>query len=111
MQTLDKRIIDACINYYDIISERYTKDDELTKTILLNYKFSTENTDPADFDLLNKLVILDRSVYAYFNDEKFRQIIINKVDILSENINDFMINEYNLYKQDPINNVETSKWI
>ena len=71
-----KKTIDYCKNYYDIIEERYTKDDIVTKEILSYYKYIIANTHASDPDELNRACLLDKSVYEYFNNTKFHDVVL-----------------------------------
>ncbi len=108
-----KRVIDLCKNYYDIIGERYTKDDILTKEILNHYKYIIENTNVDEELDLNRAINFDESVYAYFNDKKFNEIILKEIMVVAKGTDlvEFMISKFEQYKNDPTNKVTTTKWI
>lgn len=112
-ETNFKKVIDACPNYYDIIEERYTKDDTITKEILEHYKYKIENTDATNEEELKKTVLFDKCVYAYFNDDKFRDELIMKLNNLDKQCDlvEFMLLSYQSYMDDPTNKVTTTKWI
>lgn len=108
-----KKTIDYCKNYYDIIEERYTKDDILTKEILNYYKYVISNTHASDPDELNKACLLDKSVYAYFNNTKFHDIIVNDIKTFDKqaDLSEFMISKYQTFQNDPLNKITTTKWL
>ena len=99
-----KRVIDSCKNYYDIIGERYAKDDILTKEILNYYKYIIENTNVEEELDLSRAINFDESVYAYFNDQIMS--VTKGTDLV-----EFMINMFGQYKNDPTNKVTITKWI
>lgn len=108
-----KKVIDACKNYYDIIEERYTKDDNITGEILKYYKYKIENTDAINEEELKKTVAFDECVYAYFNDDKFHDEFIMKLNNLDKQCDlvEFMLLSHQSYINDPTNKVTTTKWI
>lgn len=108
-----KKVIDSCENYYDIIEERFAKDDIISKEIKSHYMFVIENTNPDDINEVNKARLFDQSVYSYFNDIKFNQIIVTELQNIDREtaLIDFMINKFQIYKNDPANKVTTTKWI
>ena len=107
-----KTVIDACKNYYDIMEERYAKDDEISKEILTHYKYVIEHTS-LNGDDLNRTILFDECVWAYFDDMKFHDDILSKIKYFDKQISlvDFMISSYTNYKNDPTNNVVATKWI
>ena len=108
-----KKVIDVCKHYYDIIEERYTKDDNITREILKHYKYRIENTDVSNEEELQKTCLFDECVYAYFNDDKFRDDLIVKLQSLDKGCDliEFMLSDYQNYINDPTNKVTTTKWI
>lgn len=108
-----KRVINYCKNYYDIIEERFAKDDILSKEIIEYYKYAVSNTNANDIDELNRVSLIDNSVYAYFNNNKFNELIIESIQSIDKqsDLGDFLISMYQRFANDPNNKVVTTRWL
>ena len=108
-----KKVIDVCPNYYDIIGEKFPKNDLLSHEIVRYYKLIISTTHYNDNDELNKAMLLDRCVYAYFNDNKFNNLVINNIESMDKqfDLGIFLLGNYQNFKDDPANRVTTTKWI
>ena len=108
-----KKVISYCKNYYNIIEEHFTQDDNITREIFNYYKKVIETTNVDDSDELSKAISFDECVYAYFNDKKYSKIVLSEI-VNFEKQNDlleFMIESYKKYKENPTNKVTTTKWL
>lgn len=108
-----KKVAEKCINYVDILSEKYSKNDILSEQIVRYYKAIINHTKYNDNDGLNVAMLLDKCVYAYFNDNKFNQLIVENFKNMdkSQDIGIFLIHNYQNYKADPHNQINTTRWI
>ena len=108
-----KKVAEKCMNYVDIMSEKYPKDDILSEQIVRYYKAVLSYTHYNDNDELNVAMLLDKCVYAYFNDNKFNEIIVNGFKEFDKNGNlgEFLIRRYQTYQSDPVNKAAATRWI
>ena len=108
-----KKVAEKCINYVDILSEKFPKNDILSEQIVRYYKAVINHTHYNDNDELNVAMLLDKCVYAYINDSKFNQIVVNGFNTMdkSQDLGVFLINNYQAYKSDPVNKENFTRWI
>ena len=108
-----KKVIEKCINYMDIMNEKYPKNDIISENIIRYYKAVITHTHYNDNDEVNVAMLLDKSVYAYFNNNKFNEIIINGLQSADRQINlgEFLIRNYKAFESDPVNKAAATRWI
>ena len=108
-----KKVAEKCTNYVDIMNEKYPKNDVISEKIVKYYKAVLANTRYNDNDELNLAMLLDKCVYAYFNDNVFNEIIVCKIknDLEQTNLGEILIKNYQLYESNPINKRSASRWI
>lgn len=108
-----KKVAEKCINYVDILSEKYPKNDILSEQIVRYYKAIINHTKYNDNDGLNVAMLLDKCVYAYFNDNKFNELVVEGFKNMdkSQDLGIFLISNYQTYKSDPQNQINTTRWI
>lgn len=108
-----KKVVEKCVNYMDIMNEKYPKNDYISENIIRYYKAVIMHTHYNDNDELNMAMLLDKSVYAYFNDNKFNELVINGLQNIDKKINlgEFLITNYQTFESDPINKASATRWI
>ncbi len=108
-----RKVIDVCTYYRDIINERFSKDDMISAEILKYYKDAIQNTHYVDPDELNKAMLLDKIVYAYFNNNNFNEYISSNLKYIDKqaDLTDFLLTAYKEMNDNPETKITTTKWI
>ena len=108
-----RKVIDVCTYYRDIINERFSKEDVISAEILKYYKDAISNTHYVDSDELNKAMLLDKIVYAYFNDNNFNEYISSNLKYMDKqtDLTEYLLSVYKQFNDNPETKITTTKWI
>lgn len=115
-----KKILETCPHYDEIINFEFDYNDELTIDLIDWYKdliFSCDGNNENEKEIIK---MIDKSMYMYVNDYKYRSGLSKIVSIKDIDLNceksirrliKKMIDYTNKYESREILNITSSKWI
>lgn len=117
---INKRILEYCPNYDDIINAEFYEDDHITKKMIKIYEDFVFSGDINNLDYVEKLKKLDNVVSKYLKDYHFRSElqkglteikVTNRVKDILDFIVSQIINIFNSYVEGYTRKIYVSRWI
>ena len=114
-----KKILDFCPNYNEIINCDFLEDDHLTKKLIEYYQdyiFNINHEDEKQTEVVKKL---DAALHRYIEDYRFAKSLKNTLNIdeiihnnfsYLEQLMEYIINFFCDYQEEEVNVYQT-KWI